>query len=52
MNRQAIVLLTSAVFGVVCAAIAAAFGATIYVSLPIFVGCLAGGMAVAYMKKS
>ncbi|MBT2767521.1 hypothetical protein J7J08_07700 [Stenotrophomonas sp. ISL-67] len=51
MSRQTVALMASALLGITCAAIAAVLGASIQLSLPIFVGCLAGGMGVAYMKK-
>ncbi|WNH49105.1 hypothetical protein PDM28_01860 [Stenotrophomonas aracearum] len=52
MNRQISALIISALIGASCAATATLLGASIQLSLPIFVGCLSGGMGVAYMKKN
>ena len=51
MSGRNVSMIASALLGVTCAAIASVLGASIHLSLPIFVGCLAGGMGVAYMKK-
>lgn len=51
MSRQTAAVVTSTLVGVAFAVLATALGASIQVALPIFVGCLSGGMTVAFMKK-
>lgn len=51
MSRQTAAIVTSALVGIACAVLATGLGASIQVALPIFVGCLSGGMTVAFMKK-
>lgn len=46
MKKKALVVVVCATLGVVLGGITSAFGAPMYVSIPVFVGCVAGGLAV------
>ncbi len=50
MSRKTLSVVSSVFLGFAFAALATALGASTSLSLSIFVGCLSGGIAVAYMK--
>lgn len=46
MKKNVLVVTACAVIGVVLGVLASALGAPVHVSLPLVVGCMAGGLAV------
>lgn len=51
MKKKVWIVVACAATGVVLAVLAAAFGAPAHVSIPLFVGCMAGGLAVVSMGQ-